>query len=337
MKIIILSIDGGGIRGIVPAAILSYLEKEIQKIQKDYRIKIGNLVDFVAGTSTGSIVGSMMLIPNHKKYPKYTMDEIVQMYFDMGDDVFKNHFWHNIKTLWGLLGPKFPSSNIEPLLLKEIGFCKLEDLVKPCMFSGYDIEKRKVIFYTNNDINKKYKNYYVKDIIRGSTSIPSYFPPARFKDGVNVNTIIDGGVFANNPSLAAYIEVSKTLSENMNPHKMIVISLGTGDINHKSYSYKKTKKWGKTQWLMPIIDVLLASHSEVTSYEMEKLFKAYNSSENYKRINPPIIFGDSNALNGSKENLTNLLKDTNNYINDNKEMLNDLVMKILDNNYLIKP
>ena len=339
---IILSIDGGGIRGIVPAAILAYLENRIQQIQKDNRIRIGNLVDFVAGTSTGSIICAAMLIPDEtKNKPKYTMDDIVQMYFNMGDDVFKKKFWHGVKTLWGLLGPTFPASNIEPLLLKELGHYKMGDLLKPCMISGYDIEKRRVNFYTNDDKDHKYEDYYVKDIVRGSTSIPAYFPPARFNHGVDINTIVDGGVFANNPSLAAYIEVSKTLFDGeykrKHPHELIIISLGTGKISQKSFPYKKAKRWGKAQWLMPVIDVLLSSHSEVTSYEMEKIFEAYDSKKNYTRINPSIILGNSSGLDASKDNLCKLLKDVNNYIEDNKDMLESLANDLIDMNYLIKP
>lgn len=347
MKIII-SIDGGGVRGIVPAAVLAYLEKKIQEIQKDDRIKIGNLVDFVAGTSTGSIITAAMLIPEDscqrkvkRACPKYKMDEIVQMYFDMGDQVFEKKFWHQLKTVWGLFGPTFPASNIEPLLLKELGHYKLSDLIKPMMITGYDIEKRRVNFYTNTDKNKKYEDYYVKDVVRGSTSIPAYFPPARFNHGVDINTIVDGGVFANNPSLAAFIEVSKTLFDegfkDVTAHDVMVISLGTGYIQQKPFPYDKSKKWGKAQWMMPVIDVLLSSHSEVTDYEMRKIFNSYNADGNYKRLNPPIILGDSSGLNGSKDNLTNLLKDVQRYINENKTMLNTLAREIIDINCLFTP
>ena len=336
---IILSIDGGGIRGIVPAAVLDYLEKKIQEIQKDKRIRIANLVDFVAGTSTGSIVGSAMLIPSkQKRKPKYKMDDIVQMYFEMGDEVFKKRFFHNLKTIWGLLGPTFPASNIEPMLLQKFGHNKMSDLLKPCMIAGYDIEKRRVNFYTNNDVDHKYEDYYVKDVVRGSTSIPAYFPPARFNYGTDVNTIVDGGVFANNPALAAYIEVSKTIfnkrCKNRRPHEVMIISLGTGLIKQRPFPYKKSKKWGKAQWMMPVIDVLLSSHSEVTNYEMEKLFDAYDAKYNYKRLNPPIILGDSDGLNGSKDNLTNLLKDVKNYTDANKDMLDLLAREIIDINRL---
>ena len=259
------------------------------------------------------------------------------MYFSMGDDVFKKRFLHNLKTVWGLFGPTFPASNIEPLLLQKFEHAKLKELLKPCLIAGYDIEKRRANFYTNKS-GDKYEDYYVKDVVRGSTSIPAYFPPALFNHGTDVNTIVDGGVFANNPSLAAYIEVSKTLfKRKIQPHNVLVISLGTGLINQRPFPYKKSKKWGKAQWMMPVIDVLLSSHSEVTSYEMERIFDADNSKKQYKRLNPPIILGDSSGLNASKDNLTNLLKDVKNYTDDNKDMLDELAREIIRIKRLPKP
>jgi len=336
---IILSIDGGGIRGIVPAAVLAYLEKKIQEIQKDPRIRLANLVDFVAGTSTGSIVASMMLLPcDDCRKPRNTMQDIVDLYFAIGDQVFEKHFLHNVKTVWGLFGPQFPASNIDEPLLKYLDHYKMKDLLKPCMIAGYDIEKRRVNFYTNRDKDEKYAEYNVKDVVRGSTAIPAYFPPARFQYGTDMNTIVDGGVFANNPSLSALIEISKTKYDgeckNLGPKKVLVISLGTGDINQKPFPYKKAKNWGKAQWMMPVIDVLLSSHSQVTHYEMEQLFASRGLEHNYKRINPPIVLGDPSGLNASKDNLINLLKDVQNYIDANETMLNALAREIIDLNLL---
>jgi patatin-like phospholipase/acyl hydrolase len=337
---IILALDGGGIRGVVPAAILDYLEKRIQEIRSDKRIRIGNLMDLVGGTSTGSIIGSMMLLPceeaakkGHKR-PKYSMEEITKMYIEMGPDVFKSHFWHNVKTLWGLFGSKFPASNIEVKLLEMMDHYKMKDLIRPCLFTGYDIDKRRVNIYTNKDKDEKYANFYVKDIIRGSTAIPAYFPPAYFNDGMDFHTIIDGGVFANNPSMVSYVEASKTIFDldekvqQMKPHDLFIISLGTGKSKKKNFPYKKSKHFGAVKWLFPVIDIMLAGTSDVTDYEMEKLFRSYGASDNYIRINPPLNFSSGTPTNASPENITNLLKDVNAYIKENTIFLNNLADEI---------
>ena len=341
---IIFALDGGGIRGIVPAAILDYLEKKIQEYQKDPRIRIGTLVDMVAGTSTGSIVGSLMLTPCEKnpKRPKHSMNQIVDMYADMGPDVFKKHFWHNLKTLWGVFGPVFPASNIEPKLLQMLDHIKLKELVKPCLFTSYDIDRRRIDIFTNHDKSQKYADYYVKDVVRGSTSIPAYFPPAYFREGIEINTLVDGGVFANNPSMVAYIEASKTLfdkekPQNLNPDDIMVISFGTGRSKRKSYPYNKSKRWGMANWVFPIIDVMLSGSSDVVDYEMQKLYEAGGRPDNYQRINPPLHFSTKPSTDASRENITNLLKDAAAYIDANKTYLNTLARTIIDNNHLLKP
>ena len=335
---IILAIDGGGIRGLVPAAILDYIEKKINHIKESKTIKIGSCMDLVGGTSTGSIVGSLMLLPCPEKpgIPKYTMEQITQMYIDMGPDIFKSHFWHNVKTLWGLFGPKFPASNVEPDLLQMMGHHKLKDLVKPCLFNAYDIDKRRVNIYTNHDDGQKYSDYYVKDVIRGSTSIPAYFSPAHFKVGIEENTLVDGGVFANNPSMVSYIEAIKEVGKQKgkgrrkSPHNILVISMGTGMSKRKPYPYKKSKKWGMVKWVFPILDILLAGSSDVVDYEMERLFQAYNASDNYIRINPPLHYSTAPSTDASKENITNLLRDSAAYIKENQTFLDDLAQRICD-------
>jgi len=216
---------------------------------------------------------------------------------------------------------------------------KLKDLVQPCVFTGYDIDKRRVNIYTNRDKNEKYADYYVKDVVRGSTSIPAFFRPAYFQEGTDINTIIDGGVFANNPAMVAYIEASKTLFDNkgvrdINPHEMIVISLGTGMGEKTKYPYKKTKRWGAAQWFFPILNILLSGSSDIVDYQMSKLFAAYGRSDNYKRINPPLVYSTAPSTDGSIENITNLLKDANTYIEKNKELLNVLAREICDIKYL---
>jgi patatin-like phospholipase/acyl hydrolase len=339
---IILSIDGGGIRGIVPAIILDYIEKKIQEINNDPRIKIGSLIDLVAGTSTGSIVGCMMILPaeKSKNFPKYHMEEISKMYIDMGPGVFKKNFWHSLKNMWGLFGPIFPSSNIEDPLYQMMGHTKMKDLVKPCLFTGYDINKRIVNIYTNKDENEKYADYYIKDIIRGSTSIPAYFKPAYFRDGTDIHTIVDGGVFANNPSLVALIEASKTKfndkpSKKINPGEALVISIGTGDSNKKKFPYNKAKKFGIIKWLMPIIDVLLSASNDTVTHEMKKLYELIDCPDNFIRINPKLIHSTSPSTDASKENILNLVKDAEDYIAQNQDMLDNLSERISKMNYLI--
>ena len=334
MKIRILSVDGGGVRGIVPAVVLEYIENRIIEVTKNPAARLSDFLDFTAGTSTGSIISSMIIIPNDCGKPKYKMEDIVKAYFELADVVFKKDFWRNVKTLWGLFGPKYSNKYIENELLKKLDHWKMKDLLKPCAFTGYDIAKRRPNIYTNRDESRKYEDYFVKDIIRGSTSIPAYFEPAYFRDGIDINTIVDGGVFANNPALVAFIEAGKTPEilnkfKNVSPENTLLLSFGTSKYKPKEYTFNQTKRWGMAKWLTPILDILLQGMSEITQYEMEIIFKSYNAGNNFIRINPPIVLGNPSGKDSSAENMKHLHQDALNYITTNKTMLDNIVDQLI--------
>ncbi len=89
-KIRILSLDGGGIRGILPGIVLTQIEKKLQKKTKDPNIKLSDMFDFMAGTSTGGILALAYLTPNEENRPKLTAQEAVNIYLDRGDEISTN-------------------------------------------------------------------------------------------------------------------------------------------------------------------------------------------------------------------------------------------------------
>lgn len=336
MKIRILSVDGGGVRGIIPAVVLEYIENKIIELTNNKDARLSDFLDFVSGTSTGSIISGMIITPDEHGKPAYKMEDVVQAYFDLAEVVFKKSLWRDIKTLWGVLGPRYDVNNIENQLLVKFNHWRMKDLLLPCAFTGYDTDKRKPVIYTNKDQVEKYGDFFLKDIIRGSTSIPSVFKPAYFRDGTNINTLIDGGVFANNPSMVTYIEVRKTehikkLNEykNIDPENIMFLSLGTGSATLTPYPYKKIKKWGMLRWFFPILNILLQGTNEVINYEMERLFDSYQVRNNFIRINPCIILGNSSGQDASSENMKHLHQDAMNYVSTNKEFLNKIAEDLI--------
>lgn len=339
MKISVLSIDGGGVRGIIPAVILQYIEEKIIEISNNSSARISDYIDFSAGTSTGSVISSMIMLPDDDGRPVYKMEDIVEAYFELADNIFQKNLWTNLKTLWGLIGPKYSSIYIEQELLRKLDHWKMKDLIKSCAFTAYDTNKRKPIIYTNHDDNKKYENYYIKDIVRGSSTIPAYFKPAYFRDGIDINTAIDGGTFANNPAMIAYIEVLKTkeitklFDNKIDPNDMIFLSFSTGKTKLTNYNYNKIKGWGTIKWFLPILNILLQGVSEVTDYQMKKLFESYDAVDNYYRINPPILHGSSSAEDGSRTNMRRLRQDALNYVSANKDLLDEIAKKLVFRKY----
>lgn len=328
MKVRILSIDGGGMRGIIPAAILAYLETKIQEYSKRPTAHIADCFDFIAGTSTGSITAACMLLPNEKGKTKYSMNNIVDFYIRLGPEIFNIPKRYKFKTLWGFTGPLIPEENVEKTYLHIFGHHKLKDLVKPVLFPAYDIDKKEVIIYTSSDKAHKYGDFFIKDIIRGTTAVPFIFRPGYFRNGVDIHTIIDGGLIANNPSIITMIEAYKN---GYSPNDMIFISLGTGVSKHLyRYKFSEAKQWGKIKWFLPLIDIVKSANIDTTSYTLEKVFDHHHVANNYFRINPSIQYASRNQYDYSKENIQNLLKDAEDYIEENKEYLDEIARNLFE-------
>ena len=96
---------------------------------------------------------------------------------------------------------------------------------------------------------KDFPDFYMKDVARASSAAPTYFMPAYVSPigSEKKYSFVDGGVFANNPAMCAYIEAKKIYP---NARKFIILSLGTG-VGTRKYSHKQVKDWGYIDWVYP--------------------------------------------------------------------------------------
>ena len=286
-KQIVLSIDGGGIRGIVPGQLLTHVERLLKEIFEDSTYKIADHFDLVAGTSTGGILGIAYLMPEFGR-PMYTAEEVVDIYFERGDDIFDVPFYHKLRTAGGLLDEKYPDEGLEEALQDYFGEVKLNELLKPTLFTAYDIKRRKAHFFTQHDAENPDKNFLVKDVARATAAAPSYFEPARIKsDGKKYYPLIDGGIFANNPAMCAYAELRSAFStkeRKIAAADMKILSIGTG-YSKKAYHYADAKDWGPSKWVKPVIDFMMSGVSETVDYELQQIYDAVGKPDQYLRIN----------------------------------------------------
>ena len=114
----ILSIDGGGIRGIIPGQVLVALERKIIEKTGNSEARISDYFDMIAGTSTGGILTCAYLCPDegNPDRSKFTAEEVVNLYLNKGKVIFKKHPFKSLITLWGLLDEKYQSSGLEKAL-----------------------------------------------------------------------------------------------------------------------------------------------------------------------------------------------------------------------------
>src|SRR5690606_28908795 len=108
-KIRILSIDGGGIRGIIPGTILEVLEEKIQAHTQNPNARLVDYFDFISGTSTGGILVCGMLAPasDDPQRPRYFLKDIVARFHQKGGEIFRKNLLHKVRNLWGLRDEKY--------------------------------------------------------------------------------------------------------------------------------------------------------------------------------------------------------------------------------------
>ena len=248
----ILSIDGGGIRGLIPALLLAEIEKNCGKISQ--------LFDFFAGTSTGGILTLLLNKPN-----ALPAEEISKIY--QGDDakkIFKKNIFNVISK-----GEKYDSKGIETVLGTKLENYCLKDAVNPVLIPSYDMESRNTVFFNNYD--NKFNNTYLKDVARATSAAPTYFEPYRINGS---RTFVDGGVAVNNPAMSAYVEVIKLLKKSEidpNSKRIVVVSLGTGSAT-SSFSYDEIKNWNPINWVTgPLIPTFFDGNSTTVEYQLKQI------------------------------------------------------------------
>lgn len=339
-KIKILSIDGGGIRGILPGVILTRLEEKLQNQSGDESVKIADFIDLLAGTSTGGILSLAYLVPDDKNRPLLSAKDAVNLYLDRGDEIFDVNLGQKLKSGFGLTDEKYSADELEEALQDTFQDKMLSDLLRPCIISSYDIRNAKPHFFKQHKSNNKIYNYKIKDVARATSAAPTYFEAARVKNELGTPyALVDGGLFANNPTMVAYSEArTMKFPDKINyptAKDMLIISIGTGS-QSQSYSYKKVKDWGLVNWVKPIIEIMMSGNSSATHYHLTQIFdtltKQYDKSC-YHRLEPEVISADSQMDNASVKNLKLLEEDALNYVSKpeiDKE-LNEIAKKLLEN------
>lgn len=284
----VLSIDGGGIRGLIPGQVLVELERLLQEKTREPQARIADYFDLIAGTSTGGILTCLYLFPDLKSNrPSFSAPEVVNAYLELGPQVFKRPGYHRILSLGGLVKEKYPSSSMEKQLKTLFGDLSLRQLLKPCLIPAYNIEKRYAHFFTKHDAETDPDyDFRIRDVVRATAAAPSYFTVAGVQSLKNTFfPLIDGGVFANNPALCAYTEVYRTFKNAPSAANMVICSLGTGQ-DERPLNYRRAKNWGTIGWTVPLFNILMSGNPETVDYELKTIFDSVNRSTHYLRINP---------------------------------------------------
>lgn len=303
-KVRILSLDGGGIRGVIPATIMQYVEQQLIQKTNDPHARIADYFDMIVGTSTGGILACYYLAPSDQQsgpVSKYTAEQALSIYAARGGEIFndaKKSTWLGLRQLFN--ATRFSPKNIEGIFKEVFGDLQLQELVKPCIVTTYNMQTGETVFFNSRESadKKLQRRYYVKDVVRSTSAAPTYFPPAQISNLATGQKMvnIDGGVFANNPAMCAFVEANTTNFPQLGLNEpaakdMLLLSIGTGSLPLKFAKPASTAgTWGVIGWAKSIPEIMMDGGLDTVNYQMERLFGSLLDAEdrkNYKRVNIP--------------------------------------------------
>ncbi|WP_353279796.1 patatin-like phospholipase family protein [Wolbachia endosymbiont (group B) of Xanthorhoe designata] len=301
----ILSVDGGGIRGIIPAIILAEIESRTKK-------PISQIFDLMAGTSTGGIIVAGLCKSNKLQY---SANDLVEFYQEYGSYIFKSSFFRRSILSWFNCA-QYPHKNIEFVLDKYFGDDTLQSTLNNVLIASYDIHNNCPFFFKS----WKEGNIKLKDALRAATAAPTYFIPKHLKIDQIDRVLVDGGIFANNPAACAYAS-GKRLFPN---DDIVLLSIGTGRTD-RSIKYANSRKFGKIGWIKPLLNVMFASGLDCVNYQMNQVI-----GNRYVRIQSQLKIASPDMDNITSKNIRSLQQEANAMIEDNQKVIEKFCIEILN-------
>ena len=230
----VLVLTGGGVRGLVPLHILSYIESITG-------YKSGEIFDFMAGASTGAISVSALSCKDDNGKFIFTAKGLFQEYEDNVKEIFSSPWYHQLLTLFGILAPRFLPDGKLSVLRRYLGQLTFAELEGNLLIPVYDIVSNKLMILRNWDaLDSSYSNFLVSDIVNGSSNPPTLFIPNSFSLNNTPYIFIDPAGMLNNPALHVILSL-----RTMFPHKQInLLLIDNGDFVRNNYSYNNVFSFG---------------------------------------------------------------------------------------------
>jgi hypothetical protein len=293
-KFNILSLDGGGVRGIITATILTEVEKVTQSLHQQ---NLGEYFDLVTGTSTGSLITAMIA-------RGMTADEIVKKYFDLAKQVFPQKKSELIAEKLGHIpwigrslksvADKISAGSqqletyeydnkplikiLKDILGEETTLDELAPNHKPLVvIPAYNLGKASFVEF-NNSPSGGYGGIPAWQACLASAAAPVYLP----RVDIGGWAFIDGGVAVNNPSLLATAFALDTYPD-LTLDDIRIVSVGTGS-SKKSFTLEDAQKWHPISWAMNVTDIFMEPPIEVIECITHTLFNRTEKGR-YLRLN----------------------------------------------------
>jgi uncharacterized protein len=297
----VLAIDGGGIRGLIPALVLAEIEERSGQ-------PVFELFDLIAGTSTGGIIAGAVCAPN-----ALPAAEVATIYEEEGPRIFDHSVFQRIQSADGLLDEKYDDAALDSALKRFLGDKRLSETRPDLIVPTYDTSAPGPYFFKTMDAREDpAEDAPLSLVARATSAAPTYFEPLER----GPQALLDGGVFAVNPGMSALAEALR-----MQPAaEVTLVSLGTGERTLKR-SFDEIKDWGLVEWARPILDVVFDGISDAVDYQVRHVL----GGERYWRFQVELTRASDDLDDASEENIALLRGHAEELIADRSADLDEVV------------
>ena len=304
----VLSIDGGGIRGIIPAMVLHHIEVATGR-------PAAQLFDMMVGTSTGGILalGLSLPGPGSAQASLYRARDLADLYADRGDQIFRRSLWRRLRSGLGVFDEAYSAGPLEATLREYFGDQRLGDCLCPTMVTAYDIEARRTVFLKS--FKAEHTDLSCAAAARATSAAPTFFEPASVTLNQQATSLVDGGVYMNSPVVSAYAEALKRFPGD----PITVISLGTGELV-RPINGRKAARWGKAGWLLPLLDCMFDGVAKAADHQMTLFL-----GERYQRFQLELNSANDAMDDASPVNVAALFNAASNLIERDRSRLDNVI------------
>lgn len=294
----VLAIDGGGIRGIVPATVLAEVERLSGR-------PTSALFDLVAGTSTGGILALGLTCPDAGGEPAHTAVDLVGLYEQEGPRIFSRSLWRTVRSIGGLVDERYDAGPLEAALARYLGDTTMRQALAEVFVTAYDLPGRQPFFFRSSRaaLDAAY-DFPMRVAARATSAAPTYFEPLEVPGiGGDPRTycLADGGVYANNPTMCAFAEARARYPDAT---RFVILSLGTGE-QTRPIPCDEARGWGLLEWAVPVLGVVFDGVGDTVQYQVEQLVGAFPSSLQV-RLQPRLVVGNDDLDDASATNISAL-------------------------------
>ena len=289
----VLCIDGGGIRGLIPALVLAEIEQRTGR-------RMAELVDFIAGTSTGGILACALVRPGADGRPQFSAEELAGLYVEEGPRIFRRDLLKTIFSVGGWLDERYEDDGLNAALDRYLGDGVLSEALTDVLVTAYDIHDRFAFFFRSARARHDPEyDFTLAAAARATSAAPSYFEPAEATDRAGARTypLIDGGVYAVNPAMCAYADVVRAGKAD---DLRLMLSLGTGS-HTRQYTFAQTRWWGQLEWARPVLDMVFDGVADTIEFEAGTLM-----GDRYVRLQTELELASDDLDDASPANLAKL-------------------------------